>query len=67
MNGGNGGVAYAVLTAVNAASELSIFVPRAAHGHELSLSFVAGHRANLLSAMPSTAATGARGPRSLPP
>ena len=29
---------YAVQTAVNGGSELLIFVPRAAHAHELSLS-----------------------------
>jgi hypothetical protein len=31
-------VAYAAQTAVNAGSELVIFVPRAAHSHDLSLS-----------------------------
>ena len=35
MNGRNGGVAYAVQTAVNGGSELLIFVPRAAHRHDL--------------------------------
>ena len=43
----NGGVAYAVLTAVNGGSELLIFVRRAAHSHDLSLSIVAGRRASL--------------------
>ena len=33
---------YAVPTAVNSGSELLIFVPRAAHGHNLWLSFLAG-------------------------
>jgi hypothetical protein len=32
---GNGGVAYAVQTAVNGGSELLIFVPPAAHSHDL--------------------------------
>jgi hypothetical protein len=36
------GAGYAAQTAVNGASELLIFVPRAAHGHDLSLSFIAG-------------------------
>ena len=34
-NGGNGGVAYAVRTAVKGGSELLIFVPQAAGGDEL--------------------------------
>jgi hypothetical protein len=37
-NGRNGGVEYAVQTAVNGGSELLIFVARVAHSHELSLS-----------------------------
>jgi hypothetical protein len=36
----NGGVASVVQTAVDGGSELLIFVPRAAHRHDLSLSFV---------------------------
>jgi hypothetical protein len=56
-NGRNGSVAYAVQTAVNGGLELLIFVPQAAHTHDLSLSFAAGRRASLLSAsMPSTGA-----------
>ena len=39
--------AYAVQTAVNGGSKLLIFVPRAAHSHDLSLSFVPGRRASL--------------------
>ena len=39
-NGMNGGVASVVQTAVEGGSELLIFVPRAAHRHDLSLSFV---------------------------
>jgi hypothetical protein len=46
-NGGNGGVACAVQTAVNGGLELLIFVLRAAHRDDLSLSFVAGRRASL--------------------
>ena len=34
-NGRNGWVGYAVRTAVNGGSELLIFVPRAAHSHDL--------------------------------
>ena len=34
-NGRNGWVGYAVQTAGNAGSELLIFVPRAAHSHDL--------------------------------
>jgi hypothetical protein len=36
MNGRNGGVAYAVQTAVRRGSELLIFVPRTAHNHNLN-------------------------------
>jgi hypothetical protein len=36
---------YAVQTAVSGGSELLIFVPRAGHLPDLSLSFVAGDRA----------------------
>ena len=39
------GVADAVPTAVKRESELLIFVPPAAHSHDLSLSFVADDRA----------------------
>jgi hypothetical protein len=35
MSGRSGGVGYAVRTAVNAGSELLIFVPRAPHSHDL--------------------------------
>jgi hypothetical protein len=41
-NGRNGGVGYAVRTAVSGGSELVIFVPRAAHSHNLSGIFGAG-------------------------
>jgi hypothetical protein len=34
MSGRSGGVGYAVRTAVNAGSELLIFVPRAPHSHD---------------------------------
>jgi hypothetical protein len=44
-NGRDGGVAYAVETAVNGGSRLLIFVPRAAH--DLSLTFLAGRRASI--------------------
>jgi hypothetical protein len=37
MNGGSGGVGYAVRTAVNGGLRPLIFVPRAAHHDELSL------------------------------
>jgi hypothetical protein len=37
-NGRNGGVAYAVQAVVNGGSELLIFVPRAAHSYDLTLS-----------------------------
>ena len=44
-NGRNGGVAYAVDTAVNGGPRLLIFVPRAAH--DLSLTFLAGRQASI--------------------
>ncbi len=47
--GGVNVVRYAVQTAVNAGSELLIFVPRAAHGHDLSSQFVAGRQARARS------------------
>jgi hypothetical protein len=36
---GQGWAGYAVLTVSNAGSKLLIFVPRAGHNHDLSLSF----------------------------
>jgi hypothetical protein len=39
-NGGSGGVGYAVQTAGNGGSKLLIFDRRAAHSHDLPLSFV---------------------------
>jgi hypothetical protein len=42
-------VGSVVRTAVNAGSELLIFVPGTAHSHDLSLSFVAGRPASISS------------------
>jgi hypothetical protein len=39
-DGSSGRVEYAVRTAVSARSELVIFVPRAAHNHDLWLFFI---------------------------
>jgi hypothetical protein len=41
-NGRNRGAGYAVQMAANGGSGLLIFIPRATHGHDLSLSFVVG-------------------------